>query len=60
MPWSGDKQARRVIDHCMFCLQPVYEDEGRVKFFGLYVHVACYYCEIDAPDQQSARQPKAA
>jgi hypothetical protein len=57
---SGDRQVSRVIDRCIVCLQPIYEGGANVLFFGLYVHLACYYCEIDGPYPQSTRQSKAA
>jgi len=49
-----------VIDRCMLCLQPIYEGGANVPFFGLYVHLACHYCEIDGPNPESTRQSKAA
>jgi len=60
MRWSGERQVSRVIDRCMLCLQPIYEGGANVPFFGLYVHLACHYCEIDGPNPESTRQSKAA
>src|SRR5262245_28075343 len=47
----GHKTPRgRVVDHCTLCSTPLHQGEKSVRFFGVYVHVPCYYREMGLPD----------
>jgi len=48
--WGRKTPPGRVVDHCTLCSAPLHEGEESVRFFGVYVHVLCYYREVGLPD----------
>ena len=48
--WELKTPSGRVVDHCMLCSALLHQGEKSVRFFGVYVHVPCYYREMGLPD----------
>jgi hypothetical protein len=44
---SADTADGQIIDRCLFCSQPVYERQTRVRISGISVHRGCYIHELE-------------